>query len=101
MIGPSTPVLYPINRPWEDTAGPGEILNAVRHAERIGMDFVTCGDHGAVVAADRPAYGTARLLRTRSPPSRDWRPSQRRSRRLSITCRAAGSSPQYASRTPG
>jgi probable F420-dependent oxidoreductase len=63
VIGLFTPVVYPINRrAWEDEATAEDVVQVVRHAEKLGFDFVTCGDHGALAADELAAYGTARFF---------------------------------------
>ena len=52
-LGLFLPIVQPINRqPWEDAASPAVVLDIARHAESVGLDFVTVQDHGAIAAPE-------------------------------------------------
>jgi probable F420-dependent oxidoreductase len=56
------PIVQPINRqPWEYEAGPDQVLGVARQAERVGLDFLTVQDHGALAVAELESYGSARF----------------------------------------
>jgi probable F420-dependent oxidoreductase len=61
-LGLFLPIVQPINRqPWEDAASPAVVLDIARHAESVGLDFVTVQDHGAIAAPELASYGSARF----------------------------------------
>lgn len=37
-----------ISEPWEDEAGPGEVVAVARAADRLGYHFLTCSEHVAM-----------------------------------------------------
>jgi probable F420-dependent oxidoreductase len=56
------PIVQPINRQaWEEKAGPAQVLEIARHAESVGLDFLTVQDHGAIAARELESYGSARF----------------------------------------
>jgi len=59
-IGISLPVVQQVPdqaQPWEADAGPAEILQIARAADRLGFAWVTCSDHVAVPVSHVPAMG--------------------------------------------
>jgi probable F420-dependent oxidoreductase len=61
-LGLFLPIVQPINRQrWEDAAGPGQVLDVARHAESVGLDFLTVQDHGAIAMNELSSYGSARF----------------------------------------
>ncbi|WP_244929419.1 LLM class F420-dependent oxidoreductase [Nocardioides sp. W7] len=51
-VGISSPIVALSGRrpEWEQHAGPAELVRVARAADRLGFDFMTCGDHVAVPA---------------------------------------------------
>jgi probable F420-dependent oxidoreductase len=59
-IALATPVVSLIpgaHAPWEVTAGPAELVEIARTADRLGFDYLTCSEHVAITPAEQPAAG--------------------------------------------
>lgn len=59
-IALATPVVSLIpgaHAPWEVTAGPAELVEIARAADRLGFDYLTCSEHVAIAPAEQPAAG--------------------------------------------
>jgi probable F420-dependent oxidoreductase len=60
-IALNTPVvsLIPVaTAPWEATAGPAELVEIAKTADRLGFDYLTCSEHVAITPAEQPGHGT-------------------------------------------
>jgi probable F420-dependent oxidoreductase len=63
QFGLFLPIVQPINRQdWEEKAEPMQVLDVARHAESVGLDFITVQDHGAIAESELPSYGSARFF---------------------------------------
>ena len=59
-IALATPVvsLIPgVHAPWEVGAGPAELVEIARTADRLGFGYLTCSEHVAITPAAQPARG--------------------------------------------
>jgi probable F420-dependent oxidoreductase len=59
-IALATPVVSLIpgaHAPWEVSAGPAELVEVARAADRLGFDYLTCSEHVAITPAEQPAVG--------------------------------------------
>jgi probable F420-dependent oxidoreductase len=44
--------------PWEVTAGPAELVEVAKAADRLGFDYLTCSEHVAITPDEQPGLGT-------------------------------------------
>jgi hypothetical protein len=75
-LGLFLPIVQPINRqPWEDAASPAVVLDIARHAESVGLDFVTVQDHGAIAAPGSTIRWSCSAFWRREPSVCGWPPT--------------------------
>lgn len=59
-IALNTPVvtLIPtVHAPWEADAGPADLAEVARTADRLGFGYLTCSEHVAITPSAQPAHG--------------------------------------------
>jgi probable F420-dependent oxidoreductase len=44
--------------PWEVSAGPAELVEVARAADRLGFDYLTCSEHVAITPDEQPGLGS-------------------------------------------
>jgi probable F420-dependent oxidoreductase len=59
-LGLSTPIVQQVRhraRPWEQAAGPAELVRIAQAADRLGYAWITCSDHVAIPRSHARAMG--------------------------------------------
>jgi probable F420-dependent oxidoreductase len=57
LVTPVVSLIPGAYAPWEVTAGPADLVEIARAADRLGFDYLTCSEHVAITPAEQPAAG--------------------------------------------
>ena len=57
LITPVVSLIPGVHAPWEVVAGPAELVEIARAADRLGFGYLTCSEHVAITPAEQPAAG--------------------------------------------